>query len=66
MANFVAGDDDGNGGVTTSDIDNINLTAGTQYIIVDCMLPIIAYRRATLIVITSLQASALKRRSVKN
>ncbi|GGE44116.1 hypothetical protein GCM10007421_17900 [Halopseudomonas oceani] len=35
VANFVAGDDDGNGGVTTSNIDNINLTAGTRYIIVD-------------------------------
>ncbi len=34
-ANFVAGDDDGNGGIGTSDIENISLVAGTRYIIVD-------------------------------
>jgi hypothetical protein len=34
-ANFVAGDDDGTGGIGTSDIENISLVAGTRYIIVD-------------------------------
>ncbi|WP_299204635.1 autotransporter outer membrane beta-barrel domain-containing protein [uncultured Amphritea sp.] len=33
--NFVAGDDDGNGGIGTSDIDAVPLVAGTRYIIVD-------------------------------
>ena len=32
--NFVAGDDDGNGGVGTSDIEGVTLDAGTTYIIV--------------------------------
>tara|TARA_R110000764_G_scaffold209983_2_gene295786 strand:- start:73493 stop:74872 length:1380 start_codon:yes stop_codon:yes gene_type:complete len=34
-ANFVAGDDDGNSGIGSSDIDAVNLIAGTRYIIVD-------------------------------
>jgi hypothetical protein len=33
-ANFVAGDDDGNGGIGTSDIEGIALTAGTTYQVV--------------------------------
>jgi hypothetical protein len=32
--NFVAGDDDGNGGIGTSDIESINLMAGTTYTLV--------------------------------
>ncbi|MCF8373538.1 MAG: S8 family serine peptidase, partial [Bacteroidales bacterium] len=33
-ANFVAGDDDGNGGIGTSDIENVTLNTGTEYFIV--------------------------------
>ena len=34
LTNCVTGDDDGDGGIGTSDIDGVALTAGTQYILV--------------------------------